>query len=73
MTRYLAVRLVEMAGMIAAMSLIVYMLIGLMPGDPTMKPLSALISCCPVGVPTPVNRTLWALTKMLEETRLASK
>ena len=34
MTRYLAVRLVEMAGMIAAMSLIVYMLIGLMPGDP---------------------------------------
>ena len=33
-TRYLAVRLVEMAGMIAAMSLIVYMLIGLMPGDP---------------------------------------
>ena len=34
MTRYLAVRLVEMADMIAAMSLIVYMLIGLMPGDP---------------------------------------
>src|ERR1043166_493576 len=28
-----------------------------MPGDPTMKPLSALISCCPVGVPTPVTKS----------------
>ena len=69
MLRYIAQRLVEVAGVLLAMSFVIYALIGLMPGDP----LDLMISADPNVTTADVARlrAIYGLDRPLHERYLS--